>query len=102
MSPINPFPTTEPKIEHYTGRIGTLNILRDESIGRRLDCHTFVTVLDGDIMHIVVVPRNIKSVRLPDMVRNDLVPGSEKSVEKGYKVETFMSCATLLFPMIVT
>jgi hypothetical protein len=54
----------------------TEDVLRDESIRRRLDRHTLVAILDGDVMHIVVVSRYIKPIRLPNMVRNDLTPRS--------------------------
>ena len=78
MLPINPLRHDRTEKRTLTTSIDTPDVLRDESVGRRLDRHTFVTVLDGDIMHIIVVARYIKSIRRPDMVRNDLGPKSKK------------------------
>ena len=68
--------------KNYTCRMEALNVLRDESIRRRLDRHTLVAILDKDVMHIIVVSRDIEPIRLPDMVRNDLTTTSGAGGER--------------------
>jgi len=55
-----------------TTGIKALNVLREESIRRVLDCDTFVAIFNGDVMHIVIVSRDIKPISFPNMVRNNL------------------------------
>ena len=76
------------KKEHCTSRMVTQDVLRDESIRRRLDRHTLVAILDGDVMHIVVVSRYVEPIRLPNMVRNDLTPrlGSSWKTDTGCRI----------------
>ena len=63
-----------------------LNVLRDESICRRLDRHTLVAILDKDVMHIIVVARDVEPIRLPDMVRNDLTTTSGAGGERRQRL----------------
>lgn len=51
----------------------TPDVLCDESVCRRLDRHTLVAILHGDVMHVVVVSRYIEPIRFPNMVCNDLM-----------------------------